>query len=80
MGFADAAVEIQDLFLAGRKDEAAAAVPAELIDACHLVGPAERIKERLQRWKNAGNNGHVASMLLDCQQPEALELIASEVL
>ena len=80
LGFADAAVEIQDLFLAGRKDEAAAAVPAELIDACHLVGPAERIKERLQRWKTAGNNGQVASMLLGCQQPEALELIASEVL
>ena len=80
LGFADAAVEIQDLFLAGRKDEAAAAVPAELIDACHLVGPAERIKERLQRWKTAGNNGQVASMLLGCQQPEALEVVAGEIL
>ena len=40
MGFEEAAIEIQDLFLAGKKDEAAAAVPAELIDACHLVGPA----------------------------------------
>ena len=80
LGFEDAAVEIQDLFLSGKKDEAAQAVPAELIDACHLVGPAERIKERLARWKTAGGNGHVGAMLLGCQQPEALELIASEML
>jgi len=55
-------------------------VPAELIDACHLVGPADRIKARLQRWKTAGNNGQVASMLLGCQQPEALEVVAGEIL
>ena len=60
--------------------EAAAAVPAELIDACHLVGPAERIKERLGRWKEASSKGHVAAMMLGCQQPEALELIAGEML
>ena len=80
LGFEDAAVKIQDLFLSGKKDEAAAAVPAELIDACHLVGPADRIKERLARWKTAGANGHVAAMLLGCQQPEALEMIAGEML
>ena len=80
LGYEDAAVKIQDLFLAGKKDEAMAAVPAELIDACHLVGPAERIKERLQRWKTAGASGHVGNMLLGCQQPEALELIAGEML
>ena len=80
LGFEDAAVKIQDLYLAGKKDEAMAAVPAELIDAYHLVGPAERIKERLQRWKTAGTSGHVSSMLLGCQQPEALEVIAGEML
>ena len=80
LGFEDAAVKIQDLFLSGQKDEAAAAVPAELIDACHLVGPAERIKERLEPWKAAAAKGHVAAMLLGCQQPEALELIAGEML
>lgn len=80
LGFEDAAVKIQDLFLAGKKDEAMAAVPAELIDACHLVGPAERIKERLQRWKTAGGKGHVGSMLIGTQNPEALELIAQEIL
>ena len=80
LGFEDAAVEIQDHFLAGRRDEAMAAVPAEMIDAMHLVGPAERIRERLQRWKKAGNEGHVASMMIGTGQPEALELVASEML
>ena len=80
LGYPDAAVKIQDLYLSGRKDEAMAAVPAELIDACALVGPAERIKERLAPWKAAGAQGHVGSMLLGCQQPEALELIAGEML
>ena len=80
LGFEDAAVKIQDLYLAGRKDEAMAAVPEELIDACHLVGPAERIRERLQRWKTAGSKGHVSSMLLGCQDPAALEVVAEEML
>ena len=42
-----------------------AAVPRELIDACALVGPAERIRERLARWKTAGSHGrfqHVARL------------------
>jgi hypothetical protein len=48
------------------------AVPAELIDACYLVGPADRIKDRLQRGTDAGAKGHVSSMLPACQQPDAL--------
>jgi len=80
LGFEEAAVKIQDLYLAGRKDEAMAAVPAELIDACHLVGPADRIKDRLQRWQAAGKQGHVSSMLIGCQQKDALALAAETVL
>ena len=80
LGFEEAALKIQDLFLSGKKDEAAAAVPAELIDAVHLVGPADRIRDRLQRWKSAGANGEVASMLIGAGQPEALELVAEEIL
>jgi F420-dependent oxidoreductase-like protein len=80
LGFPDAAVKIQDLYLAGKKDEAMAAVPEELIDACALVGPAERIRERLSRWKTAGNKGHVSSMLLGCQDPMALQVVAEEML
>ena len=80
LGFEDAAVKIQDLYLAGKRDEAAAAVPDELVDAVHLVGPKERIIERLKAWKQAGIEGHVSSMLIGAGQPEALELIAAEIL
>jgi hypothetical protein len=55
-------------------------VPAELIDACHLVGPAGRIRERAQRWIDAGRKGHVSTMLLGAGQPEALELMAELML
>ncbi len=57
-----------------------AAVPAELIDACHLVGPKDRIKDRLTRWKDAGKRGEVGSMLIGTGQKEALELIAEVML
>ena len=80
LGFEDAAVKIQDLYLSGRKDEAMAAVPDELVDACHLVGPAEHIREQLARWKEAGANGIVGSMLIGSGQCEALKVIAEEIL
>lgn len=80
LGFGDAAVKIQDLYLAGKKDEAMAAVPEALIDACHLVGPAERIRESLQRWKAAGDKGHVSAMLVGGATKQGLELLAEELL
>src|SRR5919202_4576571 len=53
-GFEEAAEEVQNLYLDGKKDEAAAALPAELIDMTALVGPRDRIRERLQRYREAG--------------------------
>jgi F420-dependent oxidoreductase-like protein len=53
-GFEDAAREVQDLYLSGKKDEAAAALPTELIDITSLCGPRERIKERLDVYRDAG--------------------------
>jgi alkanesulfonate monooxygenase SsuD/methylene tetrahydromethanopterin reductase-like flavin-dependent oxidoreductase (luciferase family) len=53
-GFGDAAREVQDLYLSGRKEEAMAALPAELIDAVTLCGPADRVRERLQAYRDAG--------------------------
>src|SRR5436189_360659 len=53
-GFEDAAKEVQDLYLDGKKDEAAAALPAELIDQTTLVGSADHIKERLAVYADAG--------------------------
>jgi F420-dependent oxidoreductase-like protein len=53
-GFEDAAREVQDLYLEGRKDEAAAALPGELIDTVSLVGPADRVRERIAVYREAG--------------------------
>ena len=53
-GFDDAADEIQELYLSGKKKEAAAAVPAEFLDATSLIGPEGYVKERIQAYKEAG--------------------------
>lgn len=52
-GYEAAANKIQDLYLAGQKKEAAAAVPDALVDDVALCGPRERIKERLELWQNS---------------------------
>lgn len=53
-GYADQARHIQDLYLSGRKEEAAAAVPAELVERTSLIGPASYVKERIAAYKEAG--------------------------
>jgi F420-dependent oxidoreductase-like protein len=53
-GFGDAARAVQDLYLEGRKREAAAALPGELIDAVSLCGPPEVVRERLALFREAG--------------------------
>jgi F420-dependent oxidoreductase-like protein len=80
LGYADAAHKIQDLYLAGNKDEAIAAVPDELVDAVHLIGPEEKIRERLVDWKASGKRGEVDLMMVATIQTEALDLLAGEML
>jgi len=53
-GYQAEADRIQELFLAGRRDEAAAAVPDEYVDEEMLIGPPERIKERFKTWRDSG--------------------------
>ena len=53
-GFEDAAREVQDLYLEGKKDEAAAALPGELIDRVALVGPKDVVRERIRVFRDAG--------------------------
>jgi F420-dependent oxidoreductase-like protein len=72
LGYEAEAREIQDLYLAGKKAEAMAAVPDALVDATALLGPRERIAERVQAWKASP----VTDMLVGTGQPEALRLLA----
>ena len=51
MGYEGEVDEIQDLYLSGKKDEAAAALPACLVEQLALVGPREKIRDDLQKWK-----------------------------
>jgi F420-dependent oxidoreductase-like protein len=71
-GYGEAADRIQELFLAGRKDEAVAAVPDEFVDESALVGPAARIRERYRPFAECGITG----LTVATQQPEAMELMA----
>ena len=63
-----------------RKQEAEALVPNELLDAVSLVGPLDRIVERLAPWKEAGKRGEVGTMLLGGPDPAVMELLAKEML
>jgi F420-dependent oxidoreductase-like protein len=72
MGYEEAAGKIQELYLGGRKAEAVATVPDTLVDEVALVGPRERIAERVQAWKASP----VTSLLIGTPQPEALRLLA----
>ena len=63
-GYEAEAKLIQDLYLDGKKEEAAAAVPVELLRAISLVGPAGYVKERLAAFKEAGATTLVVNPLL----------------
>jgi len=80
MGYEDAASKIQDAFLAGRRQDAAAAVPDSLIDETALVGPPERIKDRLQAWKDGAKGNSIGTVLLGGASTEALRVVAEAVL
>lgn len=53
VGYEDAAEKIQDHFLGGDRKAAVAAVPDDLVDALYLIGPPERIRDRLDVWRES---------------------------
>ncbi len=71
-GYPEAAARIQELFLAGHRQEAIDAVPDEYLDEEALIGPLERIKDRYRAWEESGATG----LTISSDQPEALELMA----
>jgi F420-dependent oxidoreductase-like protein len=75
-GWEDEAERIQELYLGGKQREAIAAVPDELVDAVALIGPKERIAERLAAWRETP----VTTLIVGSPQPEALQTLAELVL
>ena len=72
-GFPEAAERIQELFLAGKREEAFAAVPDEYVDQAALLGPKARIADRFRDWQELPG---VKGLTLHTDQDEALELLA----
>jgi F420-dependent oxidoreductase-like protein len=71
-GFADEASKIQDLYLAGHVAEAAAAVPRELLERLHLIGPRSHVAERVAAFADAG----VTTLLVEPLGPDPVRTIA----
>jgi F420-dependent oxidoreductase-like protein len=74
MGYAAEAKKIQELFLEGKKDEAAAAVPTKLVEQMSLIGPADKIRHDLDAWRDSG----VTSLLIVGRPPllrQAAEIV-----
>jgi F420-dependent oxidoreductase-like protein len=69
MGYEAECQKIQELYLEGRKDEATAMVPTQMVDDIYLIGPKERIREKLQEWDES-----VVTTLLISGPPEQLRL------
>ncbi|MFP6655983.1 MAG: LLM class F420-dependent oxidoreductase, partial [Myxococcota bacterium] len=75
-GYEQEALKIQELFLDGKRAEAIAAVPDAFADEISLCGPKERIKERLDAWRESP----VTSLLLGSTDPDAMQTMAELVL
>ena len=76
MGYADVADRIQEHYLAGRKDEAAALVPDELINETSIIGDPAQVREQVARWEAAG----VTMLVLTLRSPEEVRRVAEVVL
>jgi F420-dependent oxidoreductase-like protein len=75
-GFEADAERIQELYLGGHHRDAIAAVPDELVDAVALVGPKERIRDRLEAWRETP----VTTLIVGSPQPVALQVMAELLL
>lgn len=76
MGFEEEAYKIQDLFFAGKRDEAIAAVPEAFADEISIVGPPSRIKERLEAWRSSP----VTTLLVSARDTDKMKQLRDLVL
>ena len=75
MGYEDEVRRVQDLYLDGHKDEAAAALPTRLVEELALIGPPDKIRNDLDAWRDS-----IATTLLVSGSPEMLRQAADLVL
>jgi F420-dependent oxidoreductase-like protein len=80
IGYEAAAAEVQNLYLDGKRDAAAAVVPDALIDEISLIGPPDRIRDRLQAWQDIAKKNWVGSLVLAGADAAAMRVIAEAVL
>jgi F420-dependent oxidoreductase-like protein len=72
MGYGAITNQVQELFLAQKRDEAAALIPDELVEDMHIVGDAAYVKERVAQWAETG----VTTLLLSCRNAEEVRQVA----
>jgi alkanesulfonate monooxygenase SsuD/methylene tetrahydromethanopterin reductase-like flavin-dependent oxidoreductase (luciferase family) len=75
-GYGAEAATIRDLYLGGKQRDAAAAVPDALVDELCLIGPRERIADRLGAWRESG----VTTLLVQTRERETLRTMAELLL
>jgi short subunit dehydrogenase-like uncharacterized protein len=63
---------VQSLFLSGRKDEATAMIPDDLVNDMHIIGDAGYVKERVAEWESTG----VTTLLLSARSGDEIKKIA----
>jgi alkanesulfonate monooxygenase SsuD/methylene tetrahydromethanopterin reductase-like flavin-dependent oxidoreductase (luciferase family) len=76
MGYEKEADEIQRLFFEGKRDEAIATVPSEMVAEISLVGPTAKIRDDLQAWEEAG----VTTLVIGATSLEELRQVAEVIL
>ena len=72
MGYESISGQVQELYLEGRKDEAAALIPDELVDDMHIIGPEGEVRETVAAWEETG----VTTLLLSCGSADEVRRIA----
>jgi F420-dependent oxidoreductase-like protein len=72
MGYGDLARRVQELFLAGRRDEATALVPDDLVDDMHIIGTPGEVRAKAAEWEATG----VTTLLLSLREPSVIRQVA----
>jgi F420-dependent oxidoreductase-like protein len=72
LGYADLAARVQERYLAGERDRAAALIPDELVDDLHIVGTAAEVRDKVAQWEDSG----VTTLLLSLGSPAEVRQVA----